>query len=358
MQSNKKSFKGQNIFVGIDVHAKTWAVETLTESGFTKRHAQEASAKVLFDFLRKNFPGATYHAVYESGFSGFSTYYELTAYGIDCLLVHAADVPTSQYEEIMKTDTRDAGKLARSLRNGELKSIYIRERDNLDDRAVVRLRKTIQKQLSGYKARVKHLLHNNGVKLPERFDKPCTHWSRAFMNWLKEDVVLLSSTRLSLDLLIKQVEAIRLNLLEATRMVRKLATSEKYKENYELLLSIPGIGFNVAMCLLTEIYDFKRFSNENSFAHYLGLIPTSRDSGEKKSPGVKTFRGNKTLGPMIIEACWVAIYKDYGLSQAYCSYKQRMKPQQAIIKVARKMSNIIFSVIKNEKRYEPYKWEE
>ena len=45
MQSNKKSFKGQKIFIGIDVHAKTWAVETLTESGFTKRHAQEASAK-------------------------------------------------------------------------------------------------------------------------------------------------------------------------------------------------------------------------------------------------------------------------------------------------------------------------
>ena len=61
---------------------------------------------------------------------------------------------------------------------------------------------------------------------------------------------------------------------------------------------------------------------------------------------------------MIIEAFWVAIHKDYGLSQAYCSYKQKMKPQLAIVKVARKMSNIIFSVIKNGKKYEPYKWEE
>lgn len=358
MQSNKKSFKGQKIFVGIDVHAKTWAVETLTESGFVKRHAQEASAKVLFDFLSKNFPDAEYHAVYESGFSGFSTYYQLKEYGINCMVVHAADVPTSQYEEIMKTDKRDAGKLARALRNGELKPVYVRERDNLDDRAVVRLRKTIQKQLSGYKARVKHLLHNNGVKMPARFDKPGTHWSRAFMNWLKDDVVLLSSTRLSLDLLINQVETIRKNLLEATRAVRKLAVSEKYKDNYELLMSIPGVGFNVSMCLLTEIYDFKRFGNENSFAHYLGLIPTCHDSGDKKSSGVKTFRGNKTLGPMVIEACWVAIYKDYGLSQAYCFYKQKMKPQLAIVKVARKMSNIIFSVIKNGKKYKPYKWEE
>lgn len=50
MQSNKKSFKGQKIFIGIDVHKKTWEVAILTESGFMKRHPQEASAKVLFDF--------------------------------------------------------------------------------------------------------------------------------------------------------------------------------------------------------------------------------------------------------------------------------------------------------------------
>lgn len=358
MQSNKKSFKGQKIFIGIDVHAKTWAVETLTESGFTKRHAQEASAKVLFDFLSKNFPDGEYHAVYESGFSGFSTYYQLKEYGIHCVVVHAADVPSTQYEQVMKTDKIDAGKLARALRKGDIKPIYIRERENLDDRAVVRLRKTIQKQLSGYKTRVKHLLHTNGVKLPARFDKPGTHWSRAFMNWLKDEVVLLSSTCLSLDLLVNQVESIRKNLLEATRGMRILAATDKYKANYELLLSIPGIGFNVAMCLLTEIYDFKRFGNENCFAHYLGLVPTCHDTGDKHSTGGKTFRGNKLLGPMIIEACWVAIHKDYGLSQAYCSYKQKMKPQLAIVKVARKMSNIIFSVIKNGKKYEPYKWEE
>lgn len=177
MQSNKKSFKGQKIFIGIDVHAKTWAVETLTESGFTKRHAQEASAKVLFDFLSKNFPDGEYHAVYESGFSGFSTYYQLKEYGIHCVVVHAADVPSTQYEQVMKTDKIDAGKLARALRKGDIKPIYIRERENLDDRAVVRLRKTIQKQLSGYKTRVKHLLHTNGVKLPEAWHAlvSCVH---------------------------------------------------------------------------------------------------------------------------------------------------------------------------------------
>jgi hypothetical protein len=77
MQRNKISFKGQKIFVGIDVHKTTWEVAVLTESGLLRRHSQESSAKVLFDFLRKHYPDGEYHAVYESGFSGFATYYAL-----------------------------------------------------------------------------------------------------------------------------------------------------------------------------------------------------------------------------------------------------------------------------------------
>lgn len=164
----------------------------LTESGFAKRYSQASSAKVLFDFLRRNFPDGEYHAVYESGFSGFSTYYALKEYNIDCVVTHAADVPTTQYEELMKTDKVDALKLARSLRADEIRPIYIRERENIDDRSVLRIRKTIQTQLGGYKSRVKHMLHSNGVEMPERFAKHGTHWSRVFIKWLKEDVTLLS----------------------------------------------------------------------------------------------------------------------------------------------------------------------
>ena len=357
MQRNKISFKGQKIYIGIDVHAKTWEICVLTESGYKERHPQQASAKTLFDFLKKHFPDGEYHAVYESGFSGFSTYYALKEYGINCVVTHAADVPTTQYEEVMKTDKVDAAKLARSLRAGDIRPIYIREKENIDDRSVIRIRKTIQKQLSGYKARVKHLLHCNGVEIPERFARPGTHWSKAFIKWLKEDVVLLSSSRLSLDLLVKQVETIRQTLLDATKSIRKLAQTDRYRNNYELLISIPGIGVSVAMCILTEIYDVKRFRNENQFASYLGLIPTCHSSGEKTASGEKTFRGNKHLGPMIIEAAWIAIYRDYGLGMAYARYKQYMKPQEAIVKIARKMSNIIFSVLKNSRKYEPYRWD-
>ena len=354
MQRNKISFKGQKIFIGIDVHKKNWDVAIAPEIGIVKRHPQKASAKELFDFLKKHYPDGDYFAVYESGFSGYSTYYALKEVGIECIVIHAADIPTTQYEEVMKTDRVDSIKLVRSLKAGLLKGIYIREKENIDDRSVVRIRKTIQKQLSGYKARVKHMLHCNGVSLPERFEKPGSHWSKAFIKWLKEDVMLLSSTRNSLDLLIRQVETIRMTLLEATKMMRNLSQTERYRRKFDLLMTVPGIGMAVSMCILTEVYDVKRFRNENQFAAYLGLIPTSHCSGDKVAHGEMTFRGNKQLGPMIIEAAWITICKDAGLGSLYLRYKERMKPQEAIVRIARKLSNIIYAILKDEKEYVPY----
>lgn len=358
MQRKELSFSGQKIFIGIDVHKDSWRVAVAPEVGIIKGHSGKPSAKELFDFLKKHYPNGEYHAVYESGFSGFSTYYALQEVGINCIVIHAADVPTTQYEETMKTDKLDAVKLVKSLKAGLLTGIYIHKRDDIDARAVVRLRKTIQKQLGGYKSRVKHLLHSNGVTFPERFSQPGSHWSRAFINWLKKEVGLLSSTRTSLDLLIAQVESIRQTLLLATRKVRELSRSERYRHDYELLTSIPGIGISVAMALLTEIGEFNRFHNEREFASYLGLVPTSHSSGDKIAHGEKTFRGNKKLGPQIVEASWISIYRDRGLGCAYISYKKRMKPQEAIVRVARKLSNIIFSVLKTGKKYEPYQWNE
>lgn len=354
MQRNKISFKGQKIFVGIDVHKNKWSITCLTESGYKRTHTQNANAVELAAYLNRNFPEGEYHAVYEAGFSGFSTYYSLSECSIDCIVIHAADVPTSQYEDVMKTDAIDSEKLAKSLRAGLLKGIYIREVENLDDRGVVRLRTAIRKEAAKYKVRAKHLLMANGVELPDEFKKNGGRWSNRLIQWMRSEVQLLSSTRVSLDMLLDQVESTRKALLNATRQLRQLSRTDKYKNRFELLLSIPGIGHIVAMTLLTEIYDIRRFSNERQFAHYLGLIPTSHSSGEKVIHGEKTFRGNKELGPMIIESSWIAIRHDIGLANAYSVYCKRMKPNKAIVRIARKLSNIIFAVLKNEKSYVPY----
>lgn len=353
IQSKRINFKGQNIYVGIDVHLKSWHVTVLTESGFKRKHSQPSSAPLLFEHLQKNYPGGLYHAIYESGFSGFSTYYALVACGIDCVIAHAADIPTGQRESVMKTDAVDSEKLAHTLRSGSLRStVYVPSREILDHRGILRFRTLLRKELCGYKSRVKHLLYSNGVSLPERFSRRGTHWSHCFMQWLREEVCLLSPTRETLDLMLVQVDRLRSDVLSLTRRIRQLSRMEPYASRMRLLLSVPGIGLLTAMSLLTEVEKPERFGNQRAFASYLGLIPTCHDSGEKKRTGEITFRGNKRLRTLLVESAWIAVRQDRALAATYGHYRQRMEPQEAIVRIARKLSNRLFCVLKNGKIYE------
>ena len=287
VQRKELNFEGQNIYIGIDVHLKTWHVSILTESGCLKKHSQQSSAQALFEHLKKHYPNGNYLSAYEAGF-----------------------------------------------------------------RNVMRLRITLKRQLSGYKSRVKHLLYNNGVIYPECFQNSKSHWSKRYLKWVHEDVQLLSESRNSLDLLLRQVELFRKSLLEITRLVRTLSRNGRYGEAYENIVSIPGIGMITGMCLLTEIGDIHRFRNERQFASYLGLVPTSHSSGEKTSHGEMTFRGNKRLGPLLVESALVAIRQDRALAAAYGEYCKRMLPQEAIIRITRKLSNRILIILKSGKKYE------
>jgi len=352
MQKYKVSFKGQNVFVGIDVHLKTWHVVAITEGGFKVAFGQRSDAKVLFDTLNRKFPDAHFKSAYEVGFCGFSVHYKLIEMGFENIVINPADIPTTNKEKVSKTDAVDAEKIARALKQGQLTPIHIKEKEYMDDTNLIRLRSRFVKELNRMKSRTKHLLYNQGVEYPERFQKSGTHWSRNFIDWLRNEVEFMSKEKLTLTLLVDEVENLRRAVLRVTREIRRLAASEKYKENYELLTSVPGIGEITGMSLLTEIDNNpNRFPNERKFASFLGLIPTCHDSGEKKVNGVKTFRGNHQIGPLIVEASWVAIKRDRELSSLYIDYCQRMKPQAAIIKIARKLACKIFAVLKTKKKY-------
>ena len=324
MQKYKVSFKGQNIYVGIDVHLKTW-----------------------------KFPEAHFKSAYEAGFCGFSAHYALAEQGIENIVVNAADIPTTGKEKTMKTDAVDSEKIAWALKRDELKGIYVKDKRYMDDTNLIRLRQRFIMDLSRQKNRTKHLLYTQGVTYPERFRNSKTHWSRNFMKWLREEVELLSEQKLSLLLLCDQVENTRKAILKVTREIRRLSTTDRYKENYDLLFTVPGLGLITSMSMLTELdNDIMRFPNERSFVSMLGLIPTCHDSGEKKVSGEKTNRGNKHLGPLIVEASWVAIYRDYQLGAYYSSCCQIMKPHKAIIKVARKLACRTYAVLKTKTKYE------
>jgi transposase len=156
-------------------------------------------------------------------------------------------------------------------------------------------------------------------------------------------------------MLLDHLEVLHKEVLAAGRAVRKMIRSEKYAEPLRRLMTVPGIGINFAVVLLTEIGDFNRIHSERGFACALGLIPICRDSGDTVSRGEKIFRGNRTIGSMMIEAAWKAIAKDAALNAYHHKCCQRMKTNTAIIKVARRLSNIILSMMKNKRDYDPKK---
>lgn len=352
LQSNKIDFKGQQIYVGIDVHLKSWKVTVMAEKLTLKTFSQDPRPDQLHQFLKRNFPNADYHSAYEAGFSGYWIHNRLSALGIDSIVVNPADIPTTDKEKVNKTDKRDSKKIAKSLRSGHLKGIHVPSLKTLEDRSLLRIRRALVQDLTRNKNRIKSFLYFHGIEMPERFKNKSTHWSRKFINWLKSIELLEDSARKSLNLLIGSSENLRLTLLETNREVRELSQSETYVNRVQLLQSIPGIGSLTAMIILTEIESMKRFSNFDQLCSFVGLIPSTRSSGEKENIGKLTRRGNNFLRGIIVECAWIAARRDLALNKSYHEYCKRMESNKAIIRIARKLLNRIRFVLINNQPYE------
>jgi transposase len=349
----KESFKDQSFYVGIDYHKKSWKVTILGEQYEHKTMSQDPSSDILARYLKKNFPGATYKAVYEAGFSGFTSCRELNQLGIDCIVIHPADVPTNQKERLQKTDKADSRKLARALRNKELDAIDVPDPELEADRALVRQRFRLVKDISRTKNRVKSLLLQFGISIPGHISSvQSRHWSKVYTNWIKELPVEINSLRQVIDNYVSIAEVQRKELLMVNRQVRQLSLTQGYQSNYTLLLSVPGIGIMTAMTFLTQVGDINRFERLDDLCNYIGLVPTMYGSGDKMVTGKMIHRGRKELKIMLIEASWEAIRKDPALMLKFNELGKTMHKNKAIVRIARKMLARMRFVLKNQQPYE------
>lgn len=351
-QSKELNFEGQNIYVGIDVHLKSWSVSVMTEYSHYKTFSQDPKPEILVNYLHRNFPGATYHSAYEAGFCGLWAHYKLMELGVKSIVVNPADVPTTQKEMVHKTDPTDSKKIAKALRNGVLVPIYIPKPTTLELRSLLRVRTNIMRNYTRFRNRLKHFLYFHGIELPEQFNNPVSHWTKRFVKWLMEDVHLESKNgQDAFDLLVREAEEQRKILLLATGKLRKLIQQEEYVYWVKLLRGIPGIGMISSLTFLAEIEDIRRFPSNDKLAGYVGLIPSCHASGENDYKGEITMRGHNVLRTLIIECAWVAIREDPALQLSYCQYCKRMESNKAITRIARKLLNRIYYVLKNEKEY-------
>lgn len=351
MQNNKINFEGQSFYIGIDVHAKNWNVTILSETLFLKTFNQPPEAEALKSYLVTHYPGAQYYSAYEAGFCGFAPHYALEACGIHNIVFNPADISDTAKERSRKTDSTDSNKIARNLRNKELSPIYVPTKQELAHRDLVRTRFTIAKEIIRVKQRIKALLKFHGLKPPKNAGIYERNWSRAYLSWIKEAIKELPITsQEAMKVLLNLREYLHAENLRVCLEIHHLMKNELNKA-YELILTVPGIGFIVAAAFLTEICDIKRFKSTDALAAFIGLVPDTHSTGDKDVTLGVTVRANAQLRHMLIESAWHAARKDPALSLAYSNLVKRMEPNKAIIRIARKLLNRIYAVLKTEKPY-------
>ncbi|EHQ24447.1 transposase IS116/IS110/IS902 family protein [Mucilaginibacter paludis DSM 18603] len=346
-QGTQLDFSGQTIFVGIDVHKKSWKVSLRSTHMELKTFSQEPSPKALSGHLQQNYPSADYRLVYEAGFCGFGYQRQFSELGMSCIVVNPADVPLTDKEKQRKSDTVDCRKLSKTLSEGALKGIFVPGIEQQDDRGIIRVYQQMIKDQTRYKNRIKGWLNFQDQSVAVDTDK---YWSNHYICLLKA-LCLPPSARINLDILLQGYQQTRIMVLTATREVRALSRQPRYQQIIKLIRTIPGIGEITALLLVTEIGDIERFDSLDALCGYVGLVPDMHSSGDQKIILGLTKRAHHQLREKLIEASWIAVRLDPAMTLAFNNLCKRMKKNKAIIRIAKKMLNRIRFVMKNQKPY-------
>jgi len=349
LSSKLLNFTDKSIFIGLDVHKKSWAVTLYSDEFELKTFTQPPKPDVLVNYLNQHYPGARYKAVYEAGFSGFWVQRELSRHGICCEVIHPADIPTSDKERRQKTDKMDSRKLSRVCKGEDYKAIYIPGEEQQEERNLLRVRQKIIRDITRVKNRIKFYLMYQGV---DTYNFESRKWTRKYISFLKGIKLTTPSGTFALQTYIEELENLEKQAAKLDLEIKKLSKTDRYRENAELLCSVPSIGITSAMILITEIGDITRFNTFDELCSFFGLIPNTHSSGENLRVGHMTKRGNRFLKSLLIECSWIAIRNDPALLQCYKELTVRMNGNKAIIRIARRLLSRINHVLIKKEKYQ------
>jgi transposase len=349
LSSKLLNFRDKSIFIGLDVHKKSWSVTLYSDEFELKTFTQPPNPDVLANYLNQHYPGAQYKAIYEAGFSGFWVQRELSRLGICCHVIHPADVPTSDKEKRLKADKIDSRKLAKVCKSEDFKAIYIPSEEQQEERNLLRVRQKIIRDITRVKNRIKFYLMYQGVDT-SYFES--RKWTRKYIDFLKGIKLITPSGIFALQTYIEELENLEKQATKLDLEVKKLSKTDRYRENAELLCSVPSIGILSAMIFLTEIGDIRRFKTFDELCSFFGLIPNTHSSGENIRVGHMTRRGNNFLKSILIECSWIAIRNDPALLQCYKELTVRMNGNKAIIRIARRLLSRIVHVLTKREKYQ------
>ena len=251
-----RSMDERTRFVGLDVHKASIAVAVAEAFGDPEDHGQIANDPSAVRKLMQRLGGADVHleVAYEAGPTGYALHRQLTAMGIACVVVAPSLIPVKPGDRI-KTDQRDAAKLARLLRSGDLTPVWVPDEAHEALRDLVRARDDAKADLLRAKHRLSKFLLRRAIHPPVGVRA----WSRAHDAWLAGLTLEHAADGVVLDALLAVVREAgeRVRRLEAA--LAQCAAASPHAELLAALQAIRGIGFLTAVTIVAEAGDLRRF---------------------------------------------------------------------------------------------------
>ena len=336
------------LFIGIDIHKRSWKVHCATDIFSGKTFSMEPDPIMLRAYVEKHFKEHEITTAYEAGCCGFFAHRAFESYGWQSLVVNPADIHRKGKEKYTKTDHIDSQVIARELKDGRLQGIHVPNMEREQLRSLFRRRNNLVKNYRKIKNLIKGQLLNQGISIPCEFDN--SHWSHSFRDWLDNLEFAYLPARMTLDSHMRYFRFVDQELRDVSTYLRGYC-KEHYKKDYMLLRSIPGIGGIVACGIICELGDLRRFKSIKHISGYVGLAPGIHQSGDNlRNTGI-TRRAHRLMRSYFIEASWQAIRTD-PVMQAYYRKHLGKNVKSVIVKIARKLLSRTLAVIKTEIPYE------
>jgi len=324
--NTKQSFVGKSVFIGIDVHKTTYSVCVVCESEIVGKASMPADAQALLRYL-KRFSEAKISSAYEAGYFGFKLHRTLEESCIKNIVVNPASIEVAVNDKV-KTDKRDAKKLAELLSLQRLKGIRIPTVEEEEHRMLTRTREQLTQQRSKTATQILAKIRYLGIEIEGLPD----HVGKHFIEKLLSSK-LPKEVHSALKALATVWETLNEEIKSLDKKLSEQAKNDGEKET--IYRSAPGIGPLAARTLSNELGDMKQFKNERSLFCFTGLTPSEHSSGEKTSRGHITRQGASRLRYILVEAAWKAIKVDPILEAVFCNIAARRGKQRAIVATAR-----------------------
>ena len=289
-------------FLGLDVHAETIAVAVAELDGSVRSLGTIANrAESIRKLVKKLGPVEQLKACYEAGPTGYVLYWQLAELGVACEVIAPTLVPMKAGDRV-KTDRRDAERLARSYRSGDLTPVWVPDEGSEALRDLVRAREAAKQDQLRARHRLSKFLLRSGQR-PAAGMKALTQLYMAWVRQLRFKQVAQESTRLDY---LHEVEhmAERVKRLEQAISEAVKRASPEIQEVVKGLQALRGVAQISAVTIAAELGNIARFAGARQLMGYSGVVPSEDSSGKRTQRGSITKTGNAHLRRIAVEAAW------------------------------------------------------